>query len=203
MARPREFDELEVLDAAVECFRRHGLKASSMRDLSEATGINQPSLYNAFGDKRALFRAALQHYAATALRERLSRLEQSYAPKEAVRTFFHELISRALSDPDLRGCMIVNAAIEAAPHDPALRALIASYLEEIERFFLRALEKAAEAGELSPDLTPKDMARHFLGLLLGVRVAARAKPNRALLEGMVRPALALLDLPASPFRLQP
>lgn len=112
------------------------------------------------------------------MRERLSRLEQSHAPKEAVRTFFHELISRALSDPDLRGCMIVNAAIEVAPHDPALRALIASYLEEIERFFLRALEKAAEAGELSPDLTPKDMARLFLGLLLLLPAAAMRQGHK-------------------------
>lgn len=198
MARPREFDERDALDAAVECFRQHGLKASSMRDLSEATGVNQPSLYNAFGDKRSLFTAALRHYAATALRERLTRLEQDHAPKEAIRTFFRELVSRALSDADMRGCMIVNAAIEVAPHDPELRAVIASYLGEIEQFFLRALERAAEAGELSPDLVPKDMARLFLGLLLGVRVAARAKPNRALLEGMMRPALALLDLPASP-----
>jgi TetR/AcrR family transcriptional regulator, transcriptional repressor for nem operon len=198
LARPRKFNEVEVLDAAVECFWRHGFKASSMRDLSEATGINQPSLYNAFGDKRSLFEAALERYAARAMRERLARLEASCAPKDAIRAFFRELIVRALSDPDRRGCMIVNAAIEVAPHEPALRAVIAFYLEEIHGFFLRCLKRAAEAGELSPDPVPKDLARLFLGLLLGVRVAARATPNRGLLEGMIRPAMALLDNSPSP-----
>lgn len=193
MARPREFEEEAVLDAAIECFWRRGLEATSVRDLAEATGVNQPSLYNAFGDKRALFAQALERYATRSMRERIERLEQKHPPKEAIRAFFRELISRALSDPDHRGCLIVNSALEVAPHDAELKAVIASYLGEIEAFFYRCLERFRETGDLSPGVDPRDTARLFLGVLLGVRVAARAKPERALLEGMVRSALALLD----------
>ena len=193
MARPREFDEEEVLDAAIECFWRRGLEATSVRDLAEATGVNQPSLYNAFGDKRELFGRALERYATRSMRERIERLEQKHPPKEAIRAFFRELVARTLADPDHRGCLIVNSALEVAPHDAELRPVIASYLGEIEAFFCRCLEKLKESGDLSPSLDPKDMARLFLSVLLGVRVAARAKPERPLLEGMVRPALALLE----------
>lgn len=197
MARPREFKEDKVLDEAIECFWRHGLEATSMRTISEATGLNQPSLYNAFGDKRALFATSLERYATRSMRERIARLDRSHSPKDAIRAFFRELISGTLSDPDRRGCLIVNSALEVAPHDAGLRAVIASYLGEIESFFLRSLQRARHDGDLAPAVDPKDAARLFLGILLGVRVAARAKPDRALLEGMVRPALALLDAPSS------
>jgi len=196
LARPREFEEEEVLDAAIECFWRRGLEATSVRDLAEATGVNQPSLYNAFGDKRELFAQALERYATRSMRERIERLEQKHPPKEAIRAFFRELVARTLSDPDHRGCLIVNSALEVAPHDAELKAVIASYLGEIEAFFCRCLERLKESGSLSTSLEPRDTARLFLGVLLGVRVAARAKPERALLEGMVRPALAILDQPS-------
>jgi TetR/AcrR family transcriptional repressor of nem operon len=196
LARPREFEEEEVLDAAIECFWRRGLEATSVRDLAEATGVNQPSLYNAFGDKRELFAQALERYATRSMRERIERLEQKHPPKEAIRAFFRELVARTLSDPDHRGCLIVNSALEVAPHDAELKAVIASYFGEIEAFFCRCLERLKESGSLSTSLDPRETARLLLGVLLGVRVAARAKPERALLEGMVRPALAILDQPS-------
>jgi TetR/AcrR family transcriptional regulator, transcriptional repressor for nem operon len=197
MGRPREFAEEQVLDAAIECFWRRGLEATSVRDLAAATGLNQPSLYNAFGDKRALFAQALERYAARSMRARVARLEQTHAPADAIRAFFRELIARTLSDPDRRGCMIVNSALEVAPHDVELRGAIASYLGEIEGFFRRSLERGRNMGAIAASVDPRDTARLLLGILLGVRVAARAKPERALLEGMVRPALALLDHPDS------
>jgi TetR/AcrR family transcriptional repressor of nem operon len=192
VGRPRAFEEEDVLDAAIECFWRRGLEATSIRDLCESTGLNQPSLYNAFGDKRALFGRALERYAAFSMRARIERLERQ-PPKIAIEIFFRDLIQRSLSDPDRRGCLIVNSALEVAPHDIELRAAIAAYLGEIEAFFLRCLERAQAEGGIAENVSPRDTARLFLGVLLGVRVAARARPERALLEGMVRPALALLD----------
>lgn len=188
MPRPREFEEEAVLNAAVECFWRRGLEATSVRDLSEATGLSQPSLYNAFGDKKQLFAKSLEHYATQSMRARIARLEATLAPVDAIRAFFHELITRSLADPDRRGCLIVNSALEVAPHDAAMRRVIGAYLAEIEGFFLRCLAQAREAGMIDARHDTHDLARHLLGL----RVAARARPQRELLEGMLRPALALL-----------
>jgi TetR/AcrR family transcriptional regulator, transcriptional repressor for nem operon len=75
MARPREFDEEAVLDAVIRCFWSRGYEATSVKDLIEKTGITCASLYNAFGDKRTLFRTALDHYVEASIGARMGRCE--------------------------------------------------------------------------------------------------------------------------------
>lgn len=87
MARPREFDEAAALDAAMDCFWRNGYEATSVRDLAAQVRITGTSLYNAFGDKRSLFREVLQRYAEQSMRERIARLEATFPPKKAIRAF--------------------------------------------------------------------------------------------------------------------
>jgi TetR/AcrR family transcriptional regulator, transcriptional repressor for nem operon len=89
----------------------------------------------------------------------------------------------------------VNSALEIAPHDPELGAELAARLGEIEAFFHRAVVAAQADGSIPTYRDPADLARLLLGVTLGVRVLARANPLRELLEGTVRPALALLDWP--------
>src|SRR5277367_1717519 len=99
MARPREFNEAAVLDAAVQCFWTRGYEATSVRDLAERMGITGASLYNAFGDKRSLFRRALDHYLEQGFGDRVTRLEKQLPPREALAAFFAEVIERSLGDP--------------------------------------------------------------------------------------------------------
>jgi len=195
MARPREFDEATALEAAMDCFWRDGYEGTSVRDLAARMGITGTSLYNAFGDKRSLFRQSLQRYAERSTRERIARLEATLPPKQALRAFLGEIVERSLDDSDRRGCLLVNSALEIAPHDRELGAEVAARLAEIEAFFCRALAAAQADGSVPPDRDSTDHARLLLGVTLGLRVLARSNPNRELLEGMVRPALALLDWP--------
>ncbi len=195
MARPREFDEAAALDAAMDCFWSNGYEATSVRDLAAQMGITGTSLYNAFGDKRSLFRQALQRYAERSMHKRIAELESTLTPKQAVRAFLGGIVERSLGDRDRRGCFLVNSALEIAPHDPELGAEVAARFGEIEAFFRRAVTAAQADGSVPPDRDPADLARLLLGVTLGVRVLARSKPQRALLEGVVRPALALLDWP--------
>jgi len=192
MPRPREFDETTALDTAITCFWHRGYEATSVRDLADSMGISSPSLYNAFGDKRTLFVAALERYLDHFTRARIKRLEDSLPPKLAVRHFIEEIIERSLSDRERRGCFLINSALEVAPHDRELGELIADRLGEIEAFFRRSIRAAQTEGTVPQNLVAKDLARLLLGVLLGIRVLARAKPERALLEGLARPALALL-----------
>src|SRR5258708_10156213 len=120
MARPREFDEAVALDAATDCFWRDGYEATSVRDLAARMGITSTSLYNAFGDKRSLFRQVLRRYTECSTRARIARLESGLAPKQAVRAFLTEIIGRALNDRDRRGCLLGESALEIAPHAPGL-----------------------------------------------------------------------------------
>jgi TetR/AcrR family transcriptional regulator, transcriptional repressor for nem operon len=193
MARPREFDEMAALEAAIACFWSRGYEATSVRDLAENMGLSAPSLYNAYGDKYALFVQALEHYLDRSMRERIERLEKSLPPQQAIREFIEEIIDHSVNDRERRGCFLVNSALEVAPHDKKLGRLIANRLTELESFFERSIRKAQAEGSMPRQRGAKDLARLLLGLVLGIRVLARVRPERALLQSLARPALALLN----------
>ena len=191
MARPREFDEGAVLDAAVLCFWSRGYEATSVRDLVEKTGITAASLYNAFGDKRAIYKKALDHYVEGSVADRIRRCE-ALAPRDAIGAFFEEILKRSLGDRERKG-MLVNAALDVAPHDPGFLKIVTEVLAEIEAFFLACVKAGQADGTITRSLPAGTLSRHLLGVLMGIRVLARVRPERTLLEGVVAPSLALLD----------
>ena len=135
MARPREFDETAVLRAAIHCFWSRGYEATSVRDLAEKMGITGASLYNAFGDKRSLYRRALAYYVNESFGDRVGRFEGNMPPRQAIAAFFEEIIERSLDDPERKGCMLVNSALEMAPHDPEFQRVAADVTGAGRRFF--------------------------------------------------------------------
>lgn len=193
MARPRQFDEAAVLDAAIQCFWVRGYEATSVRDLAGSMGITGASLYNAFGDKHSLFARALDRYVEKGFTERIRRIEGHLPPRDAIAAFLSEVIERSLADPQHKGCLLVNAALEVAPHDPAIQKVVAAFFARVEAFFQRNVAEGQRAGTITRAQPAEDLARLLLGVLVGVRVMARAQPDRRLLEGLVKPALALLD----------
>jgi TetR/AcrR family transcriptional regulator, transcriptional repressor for nem operon len=196
MGRPREFDETAALQAAMRCFWARGYEATSIRDLADQMGITGASLYNAFGDKRTLYRRALEYYLEQSVRERVGRLEASLPPLTAIRAFFGEIIRRSLTDRERRGCMLVNSALEMAPHDPELRKAVANELTSIERFFRRCVEAGQKDGTIWRSQPPEQLAKMLLTVLLGIRVLARSRPQQELLEGAAGAALAVLGIQA-------
>ena len=100
LARPRAFDDDKVLDAAINCFWQRGFGATSVRDLTAEMGINGPSLYNAFGDKHAVFARALERYAERSMRSTIRRLESGLVPRNAVAGFLRLLIEKSVTDPE-------------------------------------------------------------------------------------------------------
>jgi len=193
MARPREFDEAAVLDAAIERFWQSGYEATSVRDLADEMNIAGASLYNAFGDKRSLYERALNRYLDQTFRERIRRLEPSLPPREAIIAFLQEIVKRSLADKQRRGCMLVNSAIESAPHDSKFFDIVAIFLDEVERFFFRCVSNGQKDGTITRAYSAEDLSRSLLGALLGIRVLARVRPERKLLEGLLRPIFGLLD----------
>ena len=200
MGRLKAFDVNDVLDRAVDCFWQHGYEATSVRDLADRMGIGGASLYNAYGDKRALFVTALARYADRSMRERIARLEKSGRPKEAIRAFLAEIIDRSLEDPDRKGCLLVNSALDVAPHDAEIGRVIAGCFGELRAFFRRNLEAARAAHQVPRQTDLDELAGHLLGVVLGVRVLARTGANRAQLDAVARPALRLLAMPRRPRR---
>jgi TetR/AcrR family transcriptional repressor of nem operon len=190
MPRPRSFDEDTALDAATAQFWRHGYAASSVRDLGAAMGLGAASLYNAFGDKRALFVRCLDRYLDRGMRERIGRLERTLPPRQAIETFMADIV--ALSRRDRRGCLMVNSATEIGPHDAEIGAILRERLGELEGFFRRCLRAGQRDGSIAAGIDAADVARLLLAAVMGLRVLARARPEPALLDGAARQALALL-----------
>jgi TetR/AcrR family transcriptional repressor of nem operon len=191
MARPREFDETAVLEAAMNCFWAQGFEQTSVRDLAEQMGITGASIYNAFGDKRSLYRQAFTHYLAQTVRDRVARLEK-LPPARAIRMFFDEIIERSVDDEQRRGCMLVNAALELAPYDSEFQKLVAEEMVFIEAFFCRCINAGQEDGSIADTRPADEFAKLLLSVLLGVRVLARTRPRREVLEGATNSVLALL-----------
>jgi TetR/AcrR family transcriptional repressor of nem operon len=179
------------MDAAVLCFWKQGYEATSVRDLVAQTGITAASLYNAFGDKRALYQKTLDHYVEASVADRVRRCE-ALPPRQAIEAFFEDIVKRSLNDRDRKGCMLVNAALDVAPHDPAFRKVVAKVLIGIEAFFLACVRAGQADGSVTRSLPAETLSQNLLGVLMGIRVLARVRPERALLEGVVAPALALL-----------
>ena len=193
MARPREFDETTVLDAAMHCFWAQGYAATSVRDLAGQMGITGASLYNAFGDKRSLYRRALQHYLEHSVRDRVDRFDR-LAPVAAIAAFFDEIIERSVTDERRRGCLLVNAALEMAPYDAEFRTIVAAELEFIQAFFGRSVTAGQADGTITTVQPADALAKLLLSVLLGLRVLARSRPQRAVLQGAVTGALGLLTI---------
>ena len=192
MAGLREFDEKAVLDAAVHRFWLNGYDGTSVRELAQSMGVTRASLYNAFGDKRMLFQRALAHYLANSFADRVSRFE-SLGPRDAIVAFFNEIVDRSMSDNERKGCLLVNATLEIAPHDPEFQETIAGDLVQVEGFFRCCVAAGQTSGQISRGQSVDDLAGILLGTLLGIRVLGRTRPERMLLEGLLRPVYALLS----------
>jgi TetR/AcrR family transcriptional repressor of nem operon len=192
VGRRKEFDENAVLEQAVKRFWSFGYEATSVRELAQHMGIAGASLYNTYGDKRSLYRRALDFYIENSFKERERRFEQ-LPPRAAMQAFLDELIDRSIHDVDRKGCMLVNAALEVAPFDPEFLAVVADVFSQIEAFLLRCAAAGQHDGTISTEHDAHDIARLFLGAVISIRVLARTRPEPELLRGMVRPLYAMLE----------
>ncbi len=170
-----------------------GYAATSVRDLGDAMGLGAPSLYNAFGDKRTLFTQCLDRYLDANMRARIARVEKTLPPRQAIETFLTEIVERSLESR--LGCLLANAALEVAPHDPDIADVVAERMSELEAFFRRCVIAAQNDGSISPNVNSADTAQLLLTTVMGLRVLARGYPKQAVLEGAARQALSVLGKP--------
>ena len=191
MARPKAFDRAQALLAAMQVFWVKGYEATSLEDLLAAMKIGRQSLYDTFGDKRALFMEALGQYRE--LTDAYLRGCLTDAP--TVKAAFQRLFMQVVDEPEAhqrRGCLLINSAVELAPHDPATAKVVVAYQRATERLFQRGLELAQERGELAADRDVRALARYLVSAMQGLRVMAKADPNKAALRDVVSIALAVL-----------
>jgi TetR/AcrR family transcriptional regulator, transcriptional repressor for nem operon len=174
MARPRAFDEQEVLTAAMHAFRRHGYAHISVADLETATGLRTSSLYNAFGDKAGLFRRALDHYVSSFVAPRLTTYAGDRATLHDLERLFLTLFEPPLDDG--YGCLVVNSAAEFGSGDSIAHGGVRLGLELVHRHVLAVVRR--EVGVEAADARAAHLVLVYQGLLVLSRAGTLTPDHR-------------------------
>ncbi len=190
----KSFDEADVIDQIMHVFWDKGYEATSLTDLTEATGLKRGSLYNAFGDgKQELFFRSLQKYDTEQRAAIIRQLEAIESPIEAFETLFDALVQQAMADTEKKGCLLVNTALNMTHHNEAVQELVSQGMDEFASFFERLIKRGQSAGQIPESVQPKATARALLTLVVGIRVMSRGVLNKRSLKQVSQQAKSLIS----------
>jgi TetR/AcrR family transcriptional repressor of nem operon len=192
MARPREFDREKAVQQAMELFWRQGYEAASVQALGAAMGLNPGSLYNAFTDKHTLFLEALRCYQEREYTLACDLFAGPATGRAAIARFFSLVVEQDSTNPDHKGCLMVNSAAELADRDPEVRARVAASRAQMTALFRDVILQAQHAGEIAAGRDPDTLAAFLVNCLFGLRLTAKVQPDRAALLAIVDATLAAL-----------
>jgi TetR/AcrR family transcriptional repressor of nem operon len=182
MARPRTFDEQDVLLKAMRIFWRQGYEGTSLSELLDATGLSKSSLYDSFGNKRDLFLAAFEIYRQERMRmlgEYLTSQPTAYA---SIESFFHMVLEHARQDEKPFGCMSVNEAVEFGPHDAEVQQLVDRDFQGIEDALEAALIRGQKDGSITREKSARKLARALMVTHQGLQLMARSRTEAERLD---------------------
>ena len=186
--RPRAFDLDAALDAAIEVFWRQGYEGTSLADLTDAMGINRPSLYNAFGNKEDTFKLAVDRYA---------RVDMAYvdaalaAPTafEVAERYLHDNAEAVTTRGRPPGCLSIQGGLSASPEDDRVVQYLAERRALGEARFAERFARAIAEGDLDAPEDPAELAKYVNTVSAGLAVQAAGGATRAELLRVVSRAL--------------
>jgi AcrR family transcriptional regulator len=195
--RPRGYDPDTALGQAMTTFWTAGFAATSLDDLGAAMGMNRPSLYGAFGDKHALYLAAIERYRAMARAALQTALDNDLPLREALNRVYQSALSWYLpSGQRPRGCFLIGTAVTESVNDPAVRGALAAGLREIDE----ALEARIRRAQPHGGADPSALAKLAAAALYSIAIQARAGVPRPALEAIARAALDVIAPAPKPTR---
>jgi len=188
--RPREFDEDTALEAAMRLFWSKGYSGTSLDDLASVTGLNRPSLYNAFGNKLSLYRRAFARFAVRMRGDAGAALMGSDSIQEALIAFYDRIIRVYVEDADTPGCLVFCTATSEASRHPEIGADLGALIRELDAFLEKRIETARKAGQLPEGASARALAAIAQGLLHSLAVRARAGESERRLRKFARDSVA-------------
>jgi AcrR family transcriptional regulator len=191
--RPRAYQPEIALGKALDLFRKGGFAATSLDDLSAATGMNRPSLYGAFGDKRELYIKSYQRYRADARAAMLDIFREELPIRERLQRIYAVALDIYLSgEAGPRGCFTVMTAASEAVSDPDIRSLVLEGFSELDKAFAACFRAAKEKGELPDTADPLVLAQLASATIHTIAIRARARVPRKELEAIVKGAIDVI-----------
>jgi AcrR family transcriptional regulator len=187
--RPREFDTEEALAKALRVFWERGFQATSITDLTAATGVGRTGLYAAFGDKESLFLLALDRYMALAYTDCAEMLEDEPDARRAVEAHLLRMADSVTKPDDAHSCMLMNTVQESAVLSSKVGERVRQLYLRILGAVQRRLQRAKVEGQLGPDEDTDLLARFLQGQVIVLSVLARNGVQRDVLVAMVKKAM--------------
>ena len=194
MARPRNFDPDEVLGRAREVFWQKGFQGTSLDDITEATGLNKPSLYAAFGDKNALFLKVLDRYHAYIVENAERIINEGPSARAAIERWLTGFVPRCSGVKGSRGCLSVNASVNAsvdgAGENKEVRTRVAAFNRKLELLLRDRLR--ADRTQFSDQFDPDAVAHTIFAIYQGLMVLAKNAPEAARVRAALDQTMKLL-----------
>jgi len=183
MARPREFDEAQALERAMEVFWEKGYRNTSLDDLLNAMGIQRGSFYNTFGSKKLTYIRTIEHYVDFMTEGGpYAELAQNKPGLAALRSTFQGYLDSVTGKGPFRGCFIAHAAKEGRGNDPDIQRAVVAGIDKMRRLLARSIAAAQTAGDLPADVPPEGLATVFMSAAWGLHVLAEAGVPKETLE---------------------
>ena len=196
--RPRAYQPEIALGKALDLFRKDGFAATSLDDLSAATGMNRPSLYGAFGDKRELYIKSYRRYRADARAAMIDIFRDQLPIRKRLERIYAVALDIYLSgEAGPRGCFTVMTAASEAVADPDIRKLVLEGFFELDKAFAACFRLAKTNGELPERANPEVLAQLASATIHTIAIRARAQVPRKELEAIVKGAIEMMA-PAKP-----
>ena len=192
MSRPKEFDPERALTKAMNLFWRQGYENTSLEALMKEMGIARQSLYDTFGDKRALYLKALAHYRDQTTGQMQKMLNEIPSVRDGFAKLLYGMAAETREQHE-RGCLLLSANLQRDPKDAIVRDFLKDNQARVEAIFLQALARAQKQKELSPKQDPAALARFFVVTIQGMRSMARLKSDRKALKQVAQIALAAFN----------
>lgn len=191
--RPRAYEPGVALGKALDLFRKQGFAATSLDDLSAATGMNRPSLYGAFGDKRELYIKSYQRYRDEAAAAMGTIFREEMPLRQRLERIYAAALDIYLSgDAGPRGCFTIVTAASEAVGDPEIRAMVLDGLAGIDKAFASCFRRAKEKGELPESADLFALAQVASATMHTIAIRSRARVPRKELEAIVKGAIDVM-----------
>lgn len=191
--RPPKYAREEALDNAMRVFWQKGYEGTSLDDLCQATGMNRPSLYNAFGDKERLFCSVVDWYLNHEGKLTQHWLESNGTVAETFGNLLNGYVQLFSHTDTGQGCLVVLGAINCRPEHQYLSNKLSALRRTTHVQATLFLQKAAARGELKDEASPEALAEFFMAIFNGLSVQARDGSSAAQMRHIVEQAVRLFE----------
>lgn len=197
MARPRAFDEHQVLERAREQFWVTGYAGTRMDDIAQATGLGKGSLYGAFGDKGKLFHRVFGDWCTAVVEVADGQLASGPDAEAMARlsAYVHLMAENTASDTQRRGCLLAKGTAELAQHDPAVAGRSAETMKALLTLLRTDISAAQRHGDIDSAADPERLAALLLTVVRGIEAVGKAGLDPATVRNIADTALAVLPTP--------